>query len=50
MSNRFVESYRSWRHYRDTYNELMRLNQRDLDDLGISRIDIPTIARQSSKR
>ncbi|MCP4384853.1 MAG: DUF1127 domain-containing protein [Hyphomicrobiales bacterium] len=50
MSNRFVDSYRHWRQYRDTYNELMRLNQRDLDDLGINRVDIPAIARQSSKR
>jgi uncharacterized protein YjiS (DUF1127 family) len=50
MSNRFVETYRSWRQYRDTYNELMRLSQRDLDDLGINRVDIPSIARQSAKR
>lgn len=49
MTNRFVQSYRNWRKYRDTYNELMRLTQRDLDDLGINRVDIPTIARQSSK-
>jgi uncharacterized protein YjiS (DUF1127 family) len=49
MTNRFVQSYRSWRKYRDTYNELMRLTQRDLDDLGINRVDIPSIARQSSK-
>lgn len=49
MTNRFVQSYRSWRKYRDTYNELMRLTQRDLDDLGINRVDIPTIARQTSK-
>ncbi len=49
MTNRFVQSYRSWRKYRDTYNELMRLTQRDLDDLGINRVDIPSIARQSSR-
>ena len=49
MTNRFVQSYRTWRKYRDTYNELMRLTQRDLDDLGINRVDIPTIARQSAK-
>lgn len=50
MSNRFVEGYRSWRQYRDTYNELMRLSQRDLADLGINRVDIPSIARQATKR
>jgi uncharacterized protein YjiS (DUF1127 family) len=49
MTNRFVQNYRNWRKYRDTYNELMRLTQRDLDDLGINRVDIPAIARQSSK-
>lgn len=50
MSNRFVESYRNWRQYRDTYNELMRLSQRDLTDLGINRVDIPSIARQAARR
>ncbi len=49
MTNRFVRGYRNWRKYRDTYNELMRLSQRDLDDLGINRVDIPVIARQSAK-
>ncbi len=49
MTNRFVQGYRNWRKYRDTYNELMRLSQRDLDDLGINRVDIPAIARQSAK-
>lgn len=49
MTNKFVQGYRNWRKYRDTYNELMRLTQRDLDDLGINRVDIPSIARQSAK-
>ena len=49
MTNRFVQGYRNWRKYRDTYHELMRLTQRDLDDLGINRVDIPAIARQSAK-
>jgi uncharacterized protein YjiS (DUF1127 family) len=47
MSNKLVTSYRNWRRYRETYNELMRLSNRELDDLGINRTDIPTIARQS---
>jgi uncharacterized protein YjiS (DUF1127 family) len=50
MSNRLVDTFRTWRQYRDTYNELMRLSQRDLADLGISRVDIPSIARQAAKR
>jgi uncharacterized protein YjiS (DUF1127 family) len=48
MSNRLVSTYRSWRKYRETYNELMRLSSRDLADLGINRTEIPTIARQSA--
>jgi uncharacterized protein YjiS (DUF1127 family) len=46
--NRLVDSYRSWRKYRETYNELMRLSPRELQDLGIARVDIPAIARQST--
>jgi uncharacterized protein YjiS (DUF1127 family) len=47
MSNRIVNTYRAWRKYRETYNELMRLSSRDLADLGISRSEIPEIARKS---
>jgi uncharacterized protein YjiS (DUF1127 family) len=48
MTNRLVLTYRNWRKYRMTYNELMRLSTRELDDLGINRVDIPAIARQSA--
>jgi uncharacterized protein YjiS (DUF1127 family) len=48
MSNRLVSTYRAWRRYRETYNELMRLSSRDLADLGINRTEIPAIARQSA--
>lgn len=47
MNNKLVNSYRNWRKYRETYNELMRLSPRELQDLGINRVDIPSIARQS---
>ncbi len=47
MANRLITSYRNWRRYRETYNELIRLSDRELTDLGISRYDIPTISRQS---
>lgn len=46
--NRLVASYRNWRKYRETYNELMRLSPRELQDLGIARVDIPAIARKTS--
>jgi uncharacterized protein YjiS (DUF1127 family) len=48
MTSKLVASYRSWRKYRETYNELMRLSPRELQDLGIARVDIPVIARQSA--
>ena len=48
MSNKLVSTYKAWRKYRETYNELMRLSSRDLADLGINRAEIPTIARQSA--
>ena len=47
MTNRLVSTYRAWRKYRETYNELMRLSSRDLADLGIARSEIPKIARES---
>ena len=34
MANPIVSRYRAWRRYRETYNELMRLSNRDLADLG----------------
>ncbi len=36
------------RQYRDTYRELSRLSDRDLDDIGLARCDIPTIARETA--
>ena len=48
MTNPLVRTYRNWRKYRQTYNELMRLTQRELDDLGIRRVDIRNIARESA--
>lgn len=39
------QNFRKWQRYRRTFNELSRLSNRELDDLGISRADIPRIAR-----
>ena len=47
MAMNLVSSYKNWRKYRETYNELMRLTHRELDDLGINRGDINQIAKQS---
>lgn len=43
-----IDNFRTWRRYRETVNELSRLSNRELNDLGISRSDIPYVARKSS--
>jgi uncharacterized protein YjiS (DUF1127 family) len=42
-----IRSYRNWRRYRETVGELSRLTNRELSDLGISRSDIPFVARKA---
>jgi len=44
-----LRSYNNWRRYRTTLNELNSLSTRELGDLGISRYDIPAIARKSAR-
>lgn len=43
-----INSYKTWRRYRETYNELARLGRRELEDLGIERSEIGRVARQST--
>ena len=43
-----AEAYRAWRLYRNTYNELSGLSARELDDLGINRSSIRSIALESA--
>lgn len=40
-----IGSFRKWRNYRRTVSELSSLSNRELDDLGIARGDIPHVAR-----
>ena len=42
-----IRNYRNWHRYRETVSELNRLSNRELTDLGISRSDIPFVARKS---
>jgi uncharacterized protein YjiS (DUF1127 family) len=42
-----IRNYRNWRRYRETVSELNRLSNRELNDLGISRSDIPSVARRA---
>ncbi len=39
----------AWRRYRAAVRELAQLSDRDLHDLGISRYDIESVARDSGK-
>ena len=40
-----IRNFRNWRRYRETVNELSRLSNRELNDLGITRAEIHGIAR-----
>ncbi|MEH3144203.1 MAG: DUF1127 domain-containing protein [Methylobacterium frigidaeris] len=40
-----LSKIRSYLRYRETVTELSRLSDRELDDLGINRYEIPGIAR-----
>ncbi|MBN9078567.1 MAG: DUF1127 domain-containing protein [Hyphomicrobiales bacterium] len=42
-----IRNYRNWRRYRETVSELSRLTNRELNDLGIARGDIPFVARKA---
>ena len=41
---------RTWNRVRQTRNELNSLSNRELDDLGITRGDIPYIAQRAAGR
>jgi uncharacterized protein YjiS (DUF1127 family) len=45
-----LSKIRNYRRYRETVEELSRLSDRELDDLGISRFDIDSVARASVAR
>ncbi|MDO9415364.1 DUF1127 domain-containing protein [Pararhizobium sp.] len=42
-----TRSFTNWRKYRQTCNELGRMSDRELSDLGIGRGDIRQVARQA---
>jgi uncharacterized protein YjiS (DUF1127 family) len=41
-----LERYRAWLRYRATVNELSRLSDRELADVGLNRLDIEHTARE----
>ena len=44
-----LSKIRNYLQYRDTVAELSRLTDRELDDLGISRFEIESVARNSPR-
>ena len=42
--------YRMHQTYRRTYDELSALGERELDDLGLARGDIPDVAREAATK
>ncbi|MGA7973395.1 MAG: DUF1127 domain-containing protein [Pseudolabrys sp.] len=48
MFTTFVRMLREWRRYSDSVNELNRLGDRELADIGISRSDIHRVARDAA--
>ncbi len=47
-TQKLADSLEWYRNYRDSAKELERLSDRELDDIGISRYDIPRVAAQSA--
>ncbi len=45
-----ARSFNNWRKFRQTVTELDRMSSRELQDLGIDRADIRSIARASIAR
>lgn len=42
-----ARSFNNWRKYRQTVSELGRMTARELNDLGISRSEIRSVARRA---
>ena len=47
MFENLSRRYRRWKVYSRTVTELQGLSNRELADLGISRVDIPRLAREA---
>ena len=45
-----ARSFSNWRKYRQTVAELDRLSNRELNDLGVNRADIRSVARAALGR
>lgn len=50
MFTSFIRYVQAWRQYGEAVRELSSLNDRELADLGITRADIPRVARDHMRR
>jgi len=50
MFTNLVRLFRSWQRYNKSLNELNRLGDRELADIGLSRSDIPRVAWGAARR
>jgi uncharacterized protein YjiS (DUF1127 family) len=48
MLTAIARYFRAWRRYDNAINELSHLTDRELADIGVSRCDIPRLAREHS--
>jgi uncharacterized protein YjiS (DUF1127 family) len=49
MLTTLIRYVRTWRQYGEAVRELSNLNDRELADLGITRADIPHVAREHAR-
>ncbi|HEX2653871.1 MAG TPA: DUF1127 domain-containing protein [Xanthobacteraceae bacterium] len=49
LLSKFISLFRSWWRYQENIQELSRLGDRELADIGISRSEIPGIAWANSR-
>ncbi|TYC50337.1 DUF1127 domain-containing protein [Rhodobacterales bacterium] len=49
MIDTVVRKFNNWKRFRQTYDELSSLSNRELNDLGIARADISRYARMSAR-
>jgi uncharacterized protein YjiS (DUF1127 family) len=47
---KLIRLFRAWRAYENNMHELTRLDDRELADIGISRSEIPAVARGVTRR
>jgi len=50
LLSHFVRFLRQWRAYGHSLQELSRLGDRELADIGINRCDIPRVAWEQAER